>query len=174
MYLNQYGKILLEVNGWHCHDSSSWVFTDGMGFGDEAVWWHSKWPKRPVGHEGLDFVQFNDGDGCLVNMFAGFVVISPVTGVVVGLCDDYLAQTLWIRIDQYPQKLVVLSHLHASVTVGDRLCCGDPIGDISYEVKNVPLHLHVSVLSGDWESLPKLTWAEVHRQSLVKFIYPSF
>ncbi len=174
MDLNQYGKLLLEVNDCGYCGASPWVFADGMGFNDEAVWWGSKWEKRPVAHEGVDFVQFTDTLGRLVRMSLGFVVVSPVAGVVVGVCNDYLAQTLWVRVDQHPQRVVALCHLQTHVRCGQRLCCGDPVGKISYQVKNVPLHLHLSVLFGDWQSMPDLTWEVIHHENYTTFVYPDF
>jgi hypothetical protein len=60
------------------------------------------------------------------------------------------------------------------VVVGQRLCCGDPVGVVDYPPCTVPLHLHLSVLTGDWQSIETLSWDTVHRQSHARFTDPSF
>lgn len=167
----QYGKLLLEANGQAFTSSSPWVFTGGMGFGDEDVWWPSKLKVRPVPHEGLDLVSFK-GDLGVKELPGGFRVVSPVAGVVVGRCPDFLAETVWIRLETEPAKMILLAHVNPTVTVGQRLVCGDLVGVVSYPVTNVPLHLHLSVLVGVWQSLAELTWEEVHYAPQLKFINP--
>ncbi len=171
MDFDQYVKLLLEANGQAFRSSSPWIFTDGMGFGDESVWWPSKLKVRPVPHEGLDLVSFR-GDFGVKPLFAGFRVVSPVAGVVVGICPDFLAETVWIRSETGVKKVILLAHVDPAVTLGQRLGCGDPVGVISYPVTNVPLHLHLSVLVGALQSLPAMTWEDVHCTAQVKFISP--
>ena len=173
MDFDHYGNLLVEVNGFPAVKPSPWLFSDGMGFADEAVWWSSAWGKRPVPHEGLDLVQFTLGAG-VQGVFSGFLIVAPVSGVVVDICDDFLAETVWLNPDGQPQHLVLLSHIEPWVVPGQRLVCGDPVGVVCFPVNNVPLHLHLSLLEGQWQRMKALTWDEVHGQSHARFVYPSF
>lgn len=173
MDFNCYGRLLLEANGLSYCDGPPWVFKGGMSFTDSAVWWPSDWLARPVPHEGLDLVHFQTDRG-LQMVEAGFMVVAPVSGVVVEICHDYLAKTVWLSADHDSGKLVVLCHIKPKVVVGQRLCCGDPVGVVDYPPCTVPLHLHLSVLTGDWQSIETLSWDTVHRQSHARFTDPSF
>ncbi len=172
MDFDQYGQLLITVNKQDVA-SSSWLFVDGMGFADEAVWWPSLWQKRPNPHEGLDLVRFSLGSK-EKDVFPGFLVISPVSGVVVDICTDFLDKTVWINPENQPDHLVLLSHMQPFVFPGQNVICGDPVGIISFTDRDIPLHLHLSVLRGQWQLIKKLSWQEIHQQRHARFIYPVF
>jgi len=173
MDFEQYGRVVLEANGLAYRGVSPWLFADGMGFLDTAVWWPSTWELRPVPHEGLDLVQFTGTSG-IKEVGAGFLVVSPVNGVVVEICNDYLAKTVWVTNANKAEHLIALSHVSPMVSTGQRLICGDPVGRITYPVTTVPHHLHLSVLAGKWQAIKRLDWDGVHGQSGVRFIDPCF
>lgn len=173
MNFAEYCGLLLEANGVIATGVSPFIIADGMGLGDDAVWWPSVWQKRPVAHEGIDLVRFRTASG-VASVFRGFRIISPVSGTVVAICADFLDKTVWLNPDTQPDVLVLLSHLDPRVTPGQRLVCGDAIGFINYAVSNVPSHLHLSVLAGDWRSISVLDWQGVHDQPFAHFVQPSF
>ncbi len=173
MNFDKYCVLLLEANGVNAPGVSPFIISDGMGLGDDAVWWDSSWDKRPVPHEGIDLVRFKTSSG-VVSVFRGFRIISPVSGTVVGISPDFLDKTVWLNPDGRPDVVVVLAHLAPQVTLGQRLVCGDAVGLIDYKVRGVPLHLHVSMLTGAWRSIPVLDWRGVHAQQVAHFVQPSF
>lgn len=164
----------MEANWYPPLDSGHWQLCDGMGFLEMAVWWESAWPKRPFAYEGLDLREFADGATLVLTVFKGFRVVSPVSGVIVGIFKDFLAETVWIQDSNCPDRVVLLGHVCPTVAVGEWVCCGDVVGDLSYVDRQVPLHLHLSVLSGEWQRIKDRFWAGLLRQNYAQFIYPTF
>ena len=171
MFLEYYGELLIKANVSTFEEESCWIFDGGMGFGDAIMWWSPRRRKRRLPHEGLDFVRFTLGQKTQ-DVSVGFLVVAPVSGIVEGICDDFLDKTVWLSCEKKSDCLVLLSHLHPLVVSGQYVICGDPVGIIMYAEGSVPCHLHLSVLEGQWRLIRVLTWDEIQQQTHARLVKP--
>ncbi len=81
----------LEENGF-----GAWVFRPGMLFHAENRWWGDL-GKRERPHEGVDFCLYRDGRDRMLRLDAGTKIPAMYDGVVVGIVDDFLGQSVMME-----------------------------------------------------------------------------
>lgn len=172
--VDNFGSLFLAVNGQGEHGFGRWVFQPGMAYGDAEFWWSSNQKKRPRSHEGIDFFCYEDSRG-MSHSLGRSLVPAPCGGDVIGLCRDFLGQSLFLLADHStsPKGVFVLAHIASDARVGQRVRQGGILGRIAFGRGEVPGHLHVSFLQGDWRDLPgELSWPALLDQQKLRFVRP--
>jgi murein DD-endopeptidase MepM/ murein hydrolase activator NlpD len=173
MKLNEFGVLCSAVNK---HSFREWIFQPGMAFGDSIFWWETQQKKRPRSHEGIDFFCYEDSDG-RSHYLDQSLVPAPCAGRVVALCEDFLGQSVFVTNDQEngSASIYVLAHINAHVQVGQKLKQGDVVGQVGSAQGQVPAHLHVSLILGNWRYVPvPLSWKDLIAQQKLQFSQPFF
>lgn len=145
-----------------------------MAFNDLECWWPTFQKKRPQPHEGIDFFCYEDSLG-KVHYLTQHLVPAPCHGRVVALCPDFLGRSVFLQAEKQDGKsgMYVLAHISPHVHVGQILNEGDGVGEVAAVKGDVPAHLHVSFLQGDWRDLPeKLSWSAILAQKKLRFVRP--
>lgn len=172
--IDGFGVLFAGTNTQDGHPFRRWLFQPGMGYGEWEFWWPAPGQKRPRAHEGIDFFCYEDGRD-RIHSVAQSLVPMPSRAVVIALCTDFLGQSVFLLPDQLAPKrgILVLAHMAPCVQVGQRLQQGDIVGRVAATSGEVPAHLHVSFLEGDWRDLPaKLSWPALLGQQKLRFVRP--
>lgn len=157
-----------------------WLWTPGMGFQDDNLWW-GEGKKRISPHEGVDYVRFHDRNGKSWNLAGGLAVPSIFPGKIVRLYRDFLAWSLYIRHPQFvmPGRVLytVYGHLQPGkkVCVGRRVAAGEVVGFLEKYRQNdiVPLHVHLTIAWISEVVAPEeLSWQLLNDRDLVTLVDP--
>lgn len=124
---------------------SGWVFTGGMGFGDEYTWWGGR-KRRPAPHEGVDFYAYVDKNSRQRTLRAGIRIPFLARGRIVSVCDDFLGRSLFVHHEFETGEAIVAvyGHLATRWTGGEEVHPGEVAGGLAPATAVVPSHLHIS------------------------------
>ena len=159
-----------------------WLFHCGMLFSSRDKWW-GDFKYRQSAHEGIDITFYKiylDEIHCFDDSIK---VPAMDDGIILNICDDFLAQTLVIRhndfISSNRQILFVYAHIVPAkgLQPGHIVTTNDPIAKVSntYTNPQLPPHLHFSCFEIPKDIKPEyLNWDLFSKSPDINLINPVF
>ena len=171
--------MLVTMNALEQKGHQRWLFSPQMLFGAADKWW-DRGGKRTQPHEGLDICFYMDRHRRIRHMGKAAAVPAAADGVVVGIIDDFLGQTVILlhRFKDRPDILSLYGHTQpaAGLRTGEAVKAGEEIAVLTRSKRSnssVAAHLHLSVarcISGF--QMTKLDWNTMANWSALTFVDP--
>ena len=183
-YLEAISKINNLGNGLSSAKASKvqWLFHCGMLFSSRDKWWGDFKYRHSV-HEGID-IGFYKTSSNTIHCFDNSIKVPAMDdGIILNICDDFLAQTLVIKykdcVSFSRQILFVYAHIipEKGLKPGHIVTTNDLIAKISNTYKNpqLPPHLHFSCFEISRDIKPEhLNWDLFSKSPDINLINPVF
>jgi len=159
-----------------------WLFHCGMLFSSRDKWW-GDFKYRLSTHEGID-ITFYKTEYNEIHCFDDSIKVPAMDdGIILNICDDFLAQTIVIRhkvlTSSNRQILFTYAHIvpEKGLQPGHIVTINDPIAKVSNTYKNpqLPPHLHFSCFEIPQDIRPEhLNWDLFSKSPDINLINPVF
>ena len=174
-------EYLIDCNRLREAGFEEWLFYPGMLFMSPDKWWGNG-GCRPAPHEGSDFCLWRDRNGRRFRLDGNTRIPAMFEGEVVGISDDFLGKSVYMRHDICDSRgsrlYTLLGHTapRDSLRKGSQLDQGEVFAHISVRERKkmkIPPHLHISVAWMD-ASYPdeKLGWEMLGRTPEIRLLDP--
>ena len=159
-----------------------WLFHCGMLFSSRDKWWGDFKYRQSV-HEGIDITFYKTHLGEIHCFDDSIKVPAMDDGIILNICDDFLAQTLVVRhndfISSNRQILFAYAHIipEKGLKSGHIVKKDNPIAKICNTYKNpqLPPHLHFSCFEIPKDIKPEyLNWDLFSKSPDINLINPVF
>ncbi len=159
-----------------------WLFHCGMLFSSKDKWW-GDFKYRQSAHEGIDIGFYKTSSNTIHCFDDSIKVPAMADGVILNICDDFLAQTLVIRHQYFISSnwhiLFVYAHItpEKSLKPGHVVKTDDLIAKVGNTYKNpqLPPHLHFSCFEISKDIKPEhLNWDLFSKSPHINLINPVF
>ena len=148
---SKFTENFLKANGLTGNDFRGWLICDGMLFNSTETWWGSR-EKRERSHEGLDLGFYGNGKNRVVGLNEATKIPVMYDGVVVGIFDDLLGKSLFVRhgISNIESRYLctIFGHTNpdSNIYPGKRVKEGETVVRVAHAEKSeVSPHLHITI-----------------------------
>ena len=160
-------------------DFKGWVVSQGMLYKSPRIWW-GKYSKRKQPHEGLDLAYYLNGNDEIIGLNNAPMIPATFTGIVVGVFDDFLGQSLFLKHNSFDQAgrqfCTIMGHIEPEkdISAGKTVHAGDVVGKIAIiEKSGIRPHIHISIGWVQKTITPKLLdWSNIANQTMMELIDP--
>ena len=183
---SDYLDVISQVNNLSCSlgngQKVQWLFHCGMLFSSMDKWW-GDFKFRHSAHEGIDITYYRTHPGEMLCFDDSFKVPAMDDGIILNICDDFLAQTLVIEhknsISSSKRILFAYAHIipEKGLKIGNIIQKKAVVARVCDTYKNplLPPHLHFSCFEISKEVEPKhLNWDLFSSDPGINLIHPVF
>ena len=172
-------KNFIKANKLSDSEFNEWLLTSGMLFEATNIWWGNQ-NIRKSQHEGIDLGFYRNRNQEVIGFDKSTKISAIFAGVVVGICDDLLGISVFMRhkiIDIGNRELCsIFGHIKpgSDIYSGKILKEGEIIGSIAdVEKSSVKPHLHITMGWVEKEITDDvLDWNVIGKSEVLELIDP--
>ena len=169
-------RMFVRLNRFDKLGFARWIFMPGMEFATRDKWWERS--ERATPHEGLDMCCFETTDGQVMDLTENTLIPAMYNGTVIKIFNDILGFSILVVHnfqDSGKNLYSIYAHTHPVKTLkaGILINSGDPIATLCpTEKKNIPPHLHLSVIWAHETASANLNWQTINHNDHIVLCNP--
>ena len=176
---SRFTEYFVRANGLSEVDFDGWLLSTGMLFKSTHRWWGTQ-EKRKEPHEGLDLVFYRDSQNRAIGIDQSTRIPTMYAGVVVGVFDDLIGKSVFIRHDisdvERGRLCTIFGHTEpdSDIRPGKSLREGEAIARVAgVGASTVSPHLHITIGWAQEEITDDLLdWRVIGNTGVIKLIDP--